>query len=87
MLKLLNFFNIAVGVLLVRILYLGASVGDSFALIGLCGLYGYFLFLESKKEVPANKELKEKVNALQEELKQLQDKVGSLKMSNIIGRK
>lgn len=86
MLKLLNFFNITIVVLLGRVLVLGASIGDSLSLIGLCALYAYYLYLESKKEVPANKELKTKVADLEAELKSIQDKVGSLKLSNITGR-
>lgn len=84
--KLLNFFSVTIAILLCRILMLGASIGDSFSLIGLCALYAYYLYLESKKEIPANKELKTKVNDLEAELKSLQDKVGSLKLSNITGR-
>lgn len=80
--KLLNLAPYALGTYLVRLLITGASLGDSFTLIGLSGLYAYFLFLESKKQVPVNKEIWDRLIALEEKSKTHQDNFNALQIKN-----
>jgi len=54
-----------------KIIIYGTSLGDSIALLGLCGLYGYHLFL--------NKEKIRKNTQLQYEMKLIRDEVQAIK--------
>jgi len=72
---------------LIRSLIFGANVGDSIALISLCGLFGFFYYLEHKKESPVNEKIKLQLEALKEEMNQLKSTVNGVKLGVTIGRK
>jgi hypothetical protein len=62
-----------------RLVIKGAGIGDACALGALCALYGFILFLDSKKEVPINDQVKS-------ELEQLRSAVNNLKLAKTVGR-
>lgn len=68
-----------VGVLLLRILFKGATIGDSIALSALCSLYGYTKYLTFKVEIPIN-------DSLKIDIENLKNAVGSLKIAKSMGR-
>lgn len=70
---------IALGVFLCRTLITGASIGDSIELSALSALYAYYLYLESKKEPEANKQLKDDVASLREQMGSLRSSLDSVK--------
>lgn len=85
---LLNLAPVALLSYLVRILVTGASVGDSLSIIGLSALYAFFLFLESKKEVPVNKQYWDRLLELEERVKGHHDSISSLNIKNtFIGKR
>lgn len=51
-------------VVVARAVVFSASVGDALAIAALSALYGFDLYLESKKEVPINDSIKEEISAL-----------------------
>jgi hypothetical protein len=55
-----------------KIIIYDASLGDSIALLGLCGLYGYHLFL--------NKEKARQSDNIQRDIKLIRDEVQAIKM-------
>lgn len=67
---------------LIRLLITGASVGDSIVMIALCGLYAGHLYMESKKQVPVNKEIVDKINQLEELMNKTRDKVNTVAFSH-----
>lgn len=67
---------------IIRLLITGASIGDALALIGLSALYSYFLFLESKKEIPVNKQYWDRFIELEERVKSNQENLNSLQVKN-----
>lgn len=85
------FFNLAptaLSLYLIRLLITGASIGDSLTIIGLASLYAYFLFLESKKEVPVNKQYWDRLVELEERVKGQQDNLNALTIKNsFIGKR
>lgn len=70
-----------VSLLVGRMLYFGASVGDALALIGLCGFYGYYLFLEANKEEPINESTKKEILDLRNEVSELKSALNAYKMT------
>jgi hypothetical protein len=62
-----------------RLVIKGAGIGDACALAALCGLYGFILYLDSKREVPINDQVKS-------ELEQLRSAVQNLKLAKSVGR-
>lgn len=74
-----NYPLILLSVFVGRLLVFGASLGDSFAVIGLAGLFGYSLFLQSKTKEPLN----EKTLSEVESMKSI---VAGLRMSKPPGR-
>lgn len=68
---------------LVRILVTGASIGDAIALTAFCGLFAYFLFLETKKAIPVNKDIYEKLTYLEEQLGLAKSKLSSIQLGNL----
>ncbi len=68
--------------LLTKVIVFGASTGDALALIALSSLYGFHLHLESKKEVPANKTILEKLSFLEEQYRLSSAKVAALQIQN-----
>lgn len=80
MLSVLKLAPLFVGAYLVRLLVTGASVGDSITLAALSALYAYFLFLESKKEIPLNKEHIDRIVELEERSKVHQDAINAFKI-------
>lgn len=47
-----------------RLIITGATIGDAIALFGFAALYGFHLFLSSKKEEPINDKFKSEIEAL-----------------------
>jgi nitrogen regulatory protein PII-like uncharacterized protein len=71
---------------LIRLLIMGASIGDALVIIALSSLYGFFYFIESKKEPEANKELKDRIVELEEQVKIVKDKAASLSLASSFKR-
>ena len=63
----------------IRLLIVGASVGDSIALLGLAGLFGFIKFISKKDE--------DWKLLIEKELKQLRNEVISARLNNTIVRK
>jgi Ca2+/Na+ antiporter len=55
------------------------NIGEALAISALCVLYGYTLFLDSKREAPINEEVKK-------ELQELRSAVSALKVARAYGR-
>lgn len=64
----------------IRLLITGASLGDALALASLAGVYGYFLYLESKREPEINKEIKEKVILLEKLTEQTNNRLSAMQL-------
>lgn len=62
----------------VRILVKGASIGDSIAVLALTLLYGYFLYQESQKAKPLNKEFIDRLSEVEKVGQDLKTKLASL---------
>lgn len=62
-----------------RCIVFSASIGDSFVLFALSALLAYQFFLESKKELPINDNIKLQIG-------ELKDAVNALKMGKSLGR-
>lgn len=83
---LLNLPPITLGAYLIRILATGASVGDSLVIIGLSALYGWFLYTESKKETPVNKQYLDRLIDIEEQVKLNKETVNAFKLGNQLRR-
>lgn len=79
MIKKINPALAATLIFATRLVILGASIGDAVALIGLCALYAYTLYLDSNKEEPINDQIKS-------EVEQLRNAVNALKVAKSLGR-
>lgn len=84
--SLMNLPSIALFCYLGRLLYTGASIGDSFAIIGLSALYAGWLYLETKKEIPVNKAIVDRVVELEEALRLTKTQVDGLKLGSQLRR-
>lgn len=84
--QLMNLPTIALFCYLSRLLYTGASIGDSFTVIGLSALYTAWLYLESKKEVLVNKAIIDRVVELEEALRITKTQVDGLKLGSQLRR-
>ncbi len=74
-------FNIPIFLLLsilLRVLALGAGLGEALVLIALTSLYGFWIYLESKKQVPVNKDILERIIFIEEKMQLTQDKLNSI---------
>lgn len=65
-----------------RILIFGASIGDALALWSLSGIYGYNLYLETKKPHEVNKDFKNRLVEVEQALQETKNKLGAFTMSN-----
>lgn len=62
-----------------------ASIGDAFVFLGLCGLYGYKLYLDRQREVTTITEISEletKINKLTQDLEQIKGSVSAVTLKN-----
>jgi hypothetical protein len=84
---LLNLAPLALAFYTIRLLITGASVGDSLTIIGLSALYAFFLFLESKKQIPVNKDLWDRLIEVEEKLGKHQESISSLNVKTIFNKK
>ncbi len=66
---------------LVRLIVTGASLGDALVVIGLSALYGGWVYLESKKDIPVNKPIIDRLCDLEEQLKITKDNLANMKLS------
>lgn len=64
----------------IRLIATGANVGDAIALFGFAALYGFNLYIESKREQPVNDQVKA-------ELETLRNQVSSIQSSNALKTK
>lgn len=78
MIKINHLSQILLAAFLCRLLIKGASIGDSLAIIALCGVYGLHMYLEHIKEPEVNKELKEKVAQLEDKVSKQENKLGAI---------
>lgn len=68
-------YSVALLCLLVgKVLITGASIGDAIAIAALAGLYGFTYYVESKREIPINDQIKS-------ELEQMRSSINGLKIS------
>ncbi len=79
---LLNLAPIALSTYLIRLLITGATIGDSLTIIGLSSLYAFFLFLESKKQVPVNDDVWNRIIELEDRVKQHHDSISAFNIKN-----
>lgn len=84
--SLMNVPTIALFCYLGRLLYTGASIGDSVVIIGLSSLYAGWVYLESKKEFPVNKAILDRIVELEEALKVTKTQVDGLKLGSHLRR-
>jgi hypothetical protein len=75
--------TVAVSAFLIRLLVTGASIGDAIALTALLGLYAYQMFVDSKTQVPVNKEILDRIIYLEEQLKEAKTKVSALSLGSL----
>lgn len=80
--SLLNIPTIVLIAYLTRLLVTGASLGDAMVIIGLSLLYAGNSYLESKREVPANKAILDRIVELEEQNKVIKDHVNGLKLGS-----
>lgn len=66
----------------IRLLFLGASVGDAIALLSLSGLYGYYLYLENNKEEPINEQTKKQLEQMNLDLREMKSTIQAIKLGN-----
>jgi hypothetical protein len=66
---------------LIRLLVTGASIGDALALLSLSGIYAYFLYLESTHVPEANKDLKDRLVALEDKVSKTENKIGAMTLN------
>ena len=68
--------------LTLRIVALGATLGDSIAIFALAGLFAYEKYLEINKVLPLNDEIKQEINVLKGQIAVLQINKGMKTSSN-----
>lgn len=89
--KHLNFPTLILGIFILRLLITGAGIGDAIVILALSLLYGGWVYLDSKKEIPVNIEIINKIDTietnniikittLESELKSLKDKLNTITM-------
>ena len=79
MLKNINFSLLFIAILLARITFKGANIGDSIAVAALSALHGYGQYLKSKKEIIVNADIKRDIELLK-------SSVDSLKIARAMSR-
>lgn len=84
--KYLNLPTFLLSSFLIRLLIVGASIGDSITMLALAGLYGVWYYFELKREPEANKDLKNRIVELEESQKLLRDKVNSSNLGSQLRR-
>lgn len=72
--------------IMLRVLIVGASFGDSLVVLALCALYAGQHYFESKKEPIPNKEILNRIVDLEEQLKSTKDVIHSLKLGASLKR-
>jgi hypothetical protein len=87
---MLKYMNLLSPVLLlayvIRLLALGASMGDAIALVGLAGLYAFYLYLENNKEVPVNETVHKELLQNREDMKEMKQTIQALKLGTAFKR-
>jgi hypothetical protein len=84
--KHLNLPTLILSSFLIRLLVLGAGIGEALVIIGLSALYGYHLLLESKKQTPVNKEIVDRIVELEEQLSITKNKVNAINLASSMKR-
>lgn len=69
-----------------KIIISGTNLSDSLVLIALCGLYGYFYFLETKRQVPVNKSILDTLEKLETQNKAITERVNALSLVSGLSR-
>lgn len=75
--KHLNLPTFLISAFLIRLLIVGAGIGDSIVMIVLGALYGGHVYLAHIKEPIVNKDVKDKINQMDELLTKVKNKVDS----------
>lgn len=78
--KIKSLTQLLVSSYLIRLLITGASIGDALVIISLSSLYGLFLYLDNKKQPEANKDLKDRIIAVEEMVQKANSKVSALQL-------
>lgn len=81
MLKMISLPQILLSAFLIRLLVTGASIGDALALLSLSGIYAFYLYLESKKIPEANKDIKDRLVAIEDKVQKAESKIGLLTLN------
>lgn len=84
--KYLNLPSFLILSFIIRLLIVGAGIGEALVAIALSGLYGFYYYLESKKEPIANKDLLERLLALEDQIKTTREKVNSITLASHLKR-
>lgn len=66
--------------LVIKVLVTGASIGDSFCMLGLAAFAGFHYYIESKKEKSINEEFKLEQIKVRVELEQIKSAMQSMKL-------
>jgi len=80
--KYLNLPSFLLSFFLIRLLITGCGIGDSIALVALSSLYGFYCYLDSRKEPELNKDYKDRLLALEEQIKTTREKVNSITLGS-----
>lgn len=78
MIKPKSLTQVLLSAFVIRLLVTGASIGDSLAVLSLSAIYAFYLYLESKKEPVANKDLSDRIALVEEKIQKTDTKVGAL---------
>jgi len=76
--KIKDLSQILVSCYVLRLLITGATIGDALVIASLSGLYGFYRYLDSKKEPVANQELKDRISGLETKTSNMDNKLGVL---------
>jgi len=68
--------------ILLKTAILGSSLSDAIIIIGLIALFSFHLLLESKREPEANKDIKNRLLELEEQVKDTKSSVNAMKIGS-----
>lgn len=86
MLILKHISLVLLSLLLARVLITGAQMGEAIGLLSLAGLSALQLFLEFKREPEANKDLKDRLAALEDKVSKQDGKISAITLNTQMRR-
>ena len=64
----------------IRLLATGASLGDALVIIALSGIYAFYMYLEEKRELEVNKDIKDRLVQVETMVQQANTKVSAMQL-------